>query len=264
MGRLTAISTVAALFVVVAAFAATEDFEWSGGSGAKALEISNVSGDIDVNVGGDAVVVRATKNAATPEALKGVNVEVREKGSKVIVETEYPKHAKGESNIRIDFDVTLPEGVELAASTVSGDVTVAGVKTVEASTVSGTVNVSGAYEKASVSTVSGDAIIDNPSGATKRLAVETVEGDIEAKASLPDGGGDYVFSAVDGDIILTLSGNLDNYDVELDSLSGEVKTDLPIKKESKFVGTEYEGSAGAGSNEINVSTVSGSITLKTE
>jgi DUF4097 and DUF4098 domain-containing protein YvlB len=263
MGRFAIVSIVGVL-CAVAAFAATEDFEWSGGSGAKALEISNVSGDINVNVGGDVVVVRATKNAATPEALKGVNFEVREKGSKVIVETEYPKHAKDESKIRVDFDLTLPEGVELAASTVSGDVTVTGVKTVKASTVSGTVGVSGAYEEASVSTVSGDAIIDNPSGPTKRLAVDTVQGDIEAKVSLPDGGGDYAFSAVEGDITLTLSGELGNYDVELDSLSGEVETDLPLKKESGFVGTGYEGSAGAGSNEIDVSTVSGSITLKTE
>lgn len=264
MGRLATVSAVAALFVVGAAFAATEDFEWSGGSGAKALEISNVSGDINVNVGGDVVFVKATKTAATPEALEGVNVEVREKGSTVIVETEYPKHTKGESKIRVDFDVTLPEGAELTASTVSGDVTVMGVKTVEASAVSGTVNVSGAYEKASVSTVSGDAIIDNPSDPTKRLAVETVEGDIDAKVSLPDGGGDYAFSAVDGDVTLTLSGNLDNYDVKLGSLSGEVETDLPLKKESGFVGTEYDGSAGAGSNEISVSTVSGSIKLKTK
>jgi DUF4097 and DUF4098 domain-containing protein YvlB len=263
MGRLTAISIAAALCVVTA-FAATEDFEWSGGSGAGALEISNVSGDIDVNVGGDVVVVKATKNAATPETLKGVNVEVREKGSKVIVETEYPKHTKGESKIRVDFDVTIPEGVELAATTVSGDVTVTNVKTVEASAVSGTVNVSGAYEKASVSTVSGDAVIDNPSGPTKRLAVNTVQGDIEAKVSLPGGGGDYAFSAVDGDITLTLSGDAVDYDVELASLSGNVETELPLKKESGFVGTEYEGTAGAATNDIDVSTVSGSITLKTK
>jgi hypothetical protein len=264
MGRLTTVLAVAALFTVAAAFAVTEKFEWSGGSSAKALEISNISGDIYVNVGGNVVIVKATKTGTTPEALNDVDVEVREKGNKVIVETEYSKHTKGESKISVDFDVTVPEGVKLTASTVSGDVTVADINVIEISAVSGTVNVSKAYKDVEVSVVSGDAIINNPVEPTEKIDVETVEGDVEAKVSLPAGDGDYVFSSVDGDITLALSGDVDNYDVELGSLSGKIETELPLKKESGFVGTEYEGSAGAGTNDISVSTISGSITLKTK
>jgi DUF4097 and DUF4098 domain-containing protein YvlB len=263
MGRLTAISIAAAL-CVVAAFAATEDFEWSGGSGAEALEISNVNGDINVNVGGDVIVVKATKTGTTAEALSDVDIEVREKGTRVIVETEYPKHTKGESKIRVDFDVTLPEDVELAAATVNGDVTVTGVGVVKITTVNGGANVSEAYEKVKVSTVNGDAVIENSAAPTEYIDVETVEGDVEAEVSLPDSGGDYAFSSVGGDITLTLSGDAVDYDVELASLSGNVETELPLKKESGLVGTEYEGTAGAATNDIDISTVSGSITLKTE
>jgi DUF4097 and DUF4098 domain-containing protein YvlB len=258
------IGLVALITVAVDAYAEKEEFEWSGGSGAKTFIISNVNGDIRVTAGGDAVVIKAKKTSDVPEDLDEVDIVVNEVGSTVEVTAEYPERYFEELNVEVEFDIKIPENVKLRAYVVSGDVTVSDVASAGIESTSGDVNVFKAYEYVKVSAVSGTIIVDNEDYPTEYLKASTVSGNIDLNLSLSESDGVYEISSVSGDVSVNLFGEVTNYDAEIESLSGTVETGLPLEKESGLVRTSYEGTAGAGTNGIDISTVSGSIKLKTE
>ena len=70
------------------------------------------------------------------------------------------------------------------------------------------------------------------------------------------------FSSVSGNVNVTLPGNLDA-EVQMSSLSGSLKTDFPIEvKERRYgPGRSAQGRVGNGSRTLNVSAVSGSVSL---
>jgi DUF4097 and DUF4098 domain-containing protein YvlB len=246
----------------VGARAGKEDFEWSGGSGAKTFIVRNVNGDINVTARGDVIVIKAKKTSDDPEDLGKVDIVVSEVGSTVEAAVEYPERPLEDPNVKVDFDVKIPENVKLRAYVVSGDVTVSGVSSASIESTSGNVNVSEGYEYVKVSAVNGTVIVDNEDYPTEYLKATTVNGNIGLNLSLPESDGEYGISSVHGDISVNLFGEANNYDAEIESLSGTVETELPLEEESGIVGTIYEGTAGAGTNEIDIYTVSGSIMLK--
>lgn len=261
---------IALIAVPALAVEKTEGFEWSGGADAKILEVTNLSGEIKVTTGGDLVVIKATKVAKSdsePEAVKGlekVSIKVEEKPDKVEVVVDYPKVLTGLEDVRVNFDITLPEGIKLITHSVSGDISVDGVAVMEIESVNGDINISRGFEDINISVVSGDIKIDNTGKASENLNVSAVNGEIELTVSLPESGGKYSLSAVSGAIKLTIQGSTENYDINVDTISGSVDSDLPLEKTGGFVGAEYNAKAGAGDNQISISTVSGSVKIITQ
>lgn len=254
---------VVLIAVPALAVEASEGFEWSGGADAKILEVTNLSGEIKVTTGGNLIVIKATKIAKSDSEteaekdLEKTTIKVEEKPDKVEVVVKH-------QNVLVNFDITLPKGVKLITHSVSGDISVDGVAVMEVESVNGDVNISKGFEDINVSVVSGDLKIDNTGKASENLNVSAVNGEIELTASLPESGGKYSLSAVSGVIKLTIQGSTENYDINVDTISGSVSSDLPLEKTGGFVGAEYKAKAGAGDNQISISTVSGSVKIITQ
>jgi len=80
-----------------------EEFEWSGGKTANELEVVNANGDLTVNAGGDAISVKAVKQATSKEYLEGLEIIVKENGKKITIEVDYPSHKLFEREVSFDF-----------------------------------------------------------------------------------------------------------------------------------------------------------------
>ena len=109
--------------------------------------LHNVSGEITVTgVDGDDLTIRATKRvagrgSAAADALDRVEIDIEERGNRVIVETDYPRHRRSflqslgnllggggrEPFVAVDYLVTVPRGTAVAVESFDGDVTVEGV-----------------------------------------------------------------------------------------------------------------------------------------
>ncbi len=265
MGKVMTLVVVAALAAFpAAAAAASETFEWAGGASARELVLSNATGDVNVAVAGDEITVTATKTAAEASVLADVVVEVEEKGDAVRVKVEYPKDVGRAEDVRVDFEVTVPPGLErLDVSVARGNVAAAGVPEVKVSVASGNVGIVGAYKTVNVSVADGGVTVENAGRPTERADLSTVGGALAFAVVLPEAGAAYHLSTVSGDVSVTLSGNVANYDVAANTVSGKVTSTLPLKKYGGLVGNSYKGRAGEGGNAIRVNVVKGSVDIST-
>jgi hypothetical protein len=258
--------TAAVLCVLVPAGAfaavASESFEWTGGAGARALEVSHAAGVVNVAVGGDEVVVRAEKKSESVAALAAVSITVEEKGDAVVVGVKYPEDKEVESDVTVDFNISVPESVVRAeVASASGEVVIAGVAEVAARTASGGVTVTGAYDEVRVTTASGSVAVDNSGEPTKRVFVNDVSGAVKLWLELPAEGADYEVSNVSGSLELKLTGDTANYDVALHAITGQVDSAFPLEWSGGPAGRTYAGRAGAGTNHIAINTISGSVAI---
>ena len=109
--------------------------------------LGNISGEITVTgVDGDDLTIRATKRvagrgSAAADALDRVEIDIEERGNRVVVETDYPRHRRsflqslasllrgGERVpfVAVDYLVTVPRDTGVAIESFDGDVTVEGV-----------------------------------------------------------------------------------------------------------------------------------------
>lgn len=169
------------------------------------LELKNISGDIQVTVGSgrDVVieVLRVSRGRTESDAARGlqeVQVAIDLRGERGSADITYPR---GNTPYRVNatYTVTAPAGTRITARSISGDVSVKGIKgDVAAETVSGSVTVSdGRVSKAQ--SISGDIRIADVEGSTalnassvsgsvslqrvqaRRVAVDAVSGDIHAE-----------------------------------------------------------------------------------
>ena len=110
------------------------------------FSLGNVSGQITVTgVDGDDLTIRATKRvagrgSAAADALDRVEIDIEKRGSRVIVETDYPRRRRSflqslaslfsggvrEPFVAVDYLVTVPRGTAVAVESFDGDVTVDG------------------------------------------------------------------------------------------------------------------------------------------
>jgi DUF4097 and DUF4098 domain-containing protein YvlB len=272
MSRAIAISATVLCVLVPAGVLAgvSETFEWSGAAEVKELKIENVSGDIDVEVAGEEIKLIATKKAEDKTALERTAIVVMKSGHIVEVKVNYGDGSdeagdvENQNGAAVDFVVTVPAGLErLELTTASGDITTAGVPHVKAGAASGDLDISGAFEKASARTAQGDITIKNEGEATSRINVEAVSGDVDVNAALPAADAKYRVSTVSGNVELALSGETGNYDVDVDLISGKCESDLPLERGGGVVGGSYSGRAGAGTNDVKISTVNGDVEIST-
>jgi hypothetical protein len=233
------------------------DFYWAGTlSEGQVLEVRGVNGPIRAGAAvGSEVQVRAHTRARRSDP-SSVRIEVDEHAGGVTVCAVYPTPAGarahgcesgergsmnvGKNDVRVEFEVLVPEGVDFVARTVNGDIEALGLgREVRATTVNGDVDIQ-----------------------TNGFArAETVNGDIDAMLGAGDPAGDAVFETVNGSITLDVPDNL-NADLSAKWLNGRFESVLPFTVDGRTGRWSASGTLGAGGRDVALRTVNGSIRIR--
>ena len=237
-----------------------------------AVDLTQIAGDVRVVTGrGNEIRVEAIKRVRHRDAeeakrlLSALRIEVTQVGNRVEIRTIYPRTTGTRNwNGSVDYTLTVPQSAAVASKTVSGDVSVSGVRgEVRAETVSGDVDVTDTPNLVVAKTVSGDVRARDIAAATltlgtvsgtviatglkvrtldagsvsgnlqlsdlevERLTAKTLSGDIEFAGSLARGGR-YEFHAHSGNVRLTLPSNTTGFDMDASTFSGSVRSDFPV------------------------------------
>lgn len=223
-------------------------------SGTPKLDLSNVSGQVEISQGETGIVevswVRHDNN---------VKVEVEQKGNRIYVQVDYPKKYRNKGGV--DFTVLFPEQGDLEIQSVSGDIKVDGISgELEIGTVSGNLDVTHSSGELELSTVSGNLTVASLVDA--KLEAASVSGNVNYEGNFE--GGEHEFSSTSGNLFLTVTEGA-SFEVEGSSLSGNMKIDidgLEIEKE-KYTGfKQLSGSVGSGRSKVELSTISGQIKIQ--
>lgn len=238
--------------------------------------------------------------------LQLVQVEVSERAGRAEVRTRYPRNEEGQRNNRRNYNVsvaytiTAPEGAQITAKSISGDISVRDIKgelalesvsgnikvanggrVANAKSVSGEVeltdtSVDGSLNASSVSgtvmlrkvkarrldlgSVSGDVVVEDVE--CDRVSGQSVSGDVRFSGVLASGGR-YELTSHSGEVRVAVSGNT-GFEVEANSFSGSVRSDLPVTLQGagRRAGQRaMRGVYGDGSAMLDLNTFSGSILI---
>jgi hypothetical protein len=227
------------------------DFHWKGDVDAgKSVEVRNINGAIHVEAASGEVRVEATKSSEHGDDVRvqavehdgGVTICVLYPGMKMDQDGSCRSSGGGghHSDVSVDFQVFLPEGVRFIGHTVNGNIRTAPLKSeVEAYTVNGSINVD----------------------ASHAARARTVNGSIKASIAEPEGSDSLEFETVNGSITLTLPEKIDA-DLNASTVNGQIRTDFPLAVRTGLgPGSSLQGRLGDGGRSITLTTVSGSIRL---
>jgi hypothetical protein len=253
------------------------------------LRVRNVSGETSITAAGAAgeikVVARKRVSASSEDRakrlLKNLEVRMEKRGDELFVEPHLYEQERGWLDLfrgkrfRVDFDITVPSECAVDAQTVSGELSVEGIRgPLEIQTVSGDVrleDVQGPMRLKSVSgdvdcrryvghlegnTVSGDVTI-----AATRLRssqLHTVSGDVQVEGRL-DPRKEHRFKTISGDVELDLAEP--DSTIEYRTASGDVECELPARI-VRHGRKEYSVVIGGGHGHVGVKTVSGDLTVR--
>lgn len=253
------------------------------------LRVRNVSGETSITAAGASgeirVVARKRVNASSEDRAKRLlqNLEVRmeKRGDELLVEPHLYEQERGWLDLfrgkrfRVDFDITVPAECAVDTQTVSGELSVEGIRgPLEIQTVSGDVrleDVQGPMRLKSVSgdvdcrryvghlegnTVSGDVTI--AAARLRSSQLHTVSGDVQIEGQL-DPRKEHSFKTISGDVELALAEA--DATIEYRTASGDVECELPariVRRGRK----EYSVVIGAGHGHVGVKTVSGDLTVR--
>lgn len=177
----------------------------------------------------------------------------------------------------VSGDLKVDSGGRLSlAKTVSGDVVISGVTAEEPlviSSMSGSVTLKSLKARyVDVNSVSGDIVIRDAS--CERAELQTLSGNVEYAGQIMKNGR-YDLKAHSGDIRIAVRGDI-GFDVDANSFSGEIKSELPIKNEVQneqedvYAGgvrvhmpkrAAFRGTYKDGSATIELTTFSGNIVI---
>ena len=151
-----------------------------------------------------------------------------------------------------------------AAKSISGDVEIADTEIegqLEASSVSGQVTIRGVKARSlEAGAVSGNVLVQDVT--CERIEAQTVSGDVQFAGDLVRAGR-YELSSHSGNVTVALSGNT-GFEVEATSFSGSVRSDLKLQSEGddrRRHQRTLRGVHGDGSAVLDLTTFSGSIVI---
>ncbi|MDH4032074.1 MAG: DUF4097 domain-containing protein, partial [Chromatiales bacterium] len=257
------------------------------------VEISNVSGDIEVR-GWDREQVQVTGTLGRGSERLVFDVD----GRRTLIKVEVPNKSRNVEST--ELFVKVPEGSRVAVTGVSSDISVAGVRgaqriqsvsgeievevfeeDVEAKTVSGDFDVTGHDQTAllTLTTVSGDGRVKNirgelvvqsvtgsldiASSELDRARLRTTNGDIDLRTGLAKGAR-FDMEAINGDLRLDILGSPDaEFDIE--TFNGSIDNAFgpdPVRTSKYAPGRELRFTHGEGNARIRIKTLNGGITLR--
>jgi DUF4097 and DUF4098 domain-containing protein YvlB len=238
---------------VVEGPARTSDFRWQGRVAAgRTVEIKGVNGSIRATGGsGDQVEVVATRRGrrSDPET---VQIKTFEHDGGITICALYPStdsaHPneclpgdKGRMNsknndVNVEFVVTVPAGVRLAARTVNGAIDASGLTAdAEAETVNGSITV-------------------RTSGVAR---AETVNGSVDASMGRADWSSDLAIKTVNGSIDITLPASASTT-VDAETVNGRIESAFTVDG-GRSTKRHLSGTIGGGGRGLSLETVNGSI-----
>ena len=234
-------------------------FEWRGQlSSGQTLEIKGINGAVHASASGSGQAeVHATKSANRSDP-SSVRIQVVPHAGGVTICAVYPDVAGREPNTcdvgpnghsntnnndtQVQFDVRVPAGVRFVGRTVNGDVVGESLDgDAEGHTVNGSVRIS----------------------TTGTARANTVNGSLDLSMGRTDWPEGAKFSTVNGGITLRVPSFL-NANLKASVLNGTIESDLPISVTGTVSRRKLEGTIGNGGQELQLSTVNGSIRLKTQ
>jgi len=215
----------------------------------QSVTIGDVNGSVRVRVG-DRLSIHAVKRAdhSDPNAV-AIHVETGADG--IVVCVRYPpdanrgcgdhrvSHDSRDNDTSVEFDVVVPHGVRLDASTVNGSLDVVGETVEDLTTVNGSIRAE-ARDLQRATTVNGSIAATLLERSRSPLVAKTVNGSIHI--TLPAGSG-----------------------VALDArtLTGGISADgVTVQRPQFGPGAHANGTLGDGSRSVTLATVNGSITLR--
>jgi hypothetical protein len=254
--RLRWLPLVAVLLTAAAPAAAAQDFRWSGSlPQGKAVEIRGINGDVVAGPsGGNTIEVTAQKTAHRDDP-SSVQIEVVQSESGVTICAVYPNRENSRPNeceaggghtnvqnsdVRVNFTVKVPAGIQFSGNTVNGDV--------EAERLSGDL---------ALHTVNGGITFST----TGHAQASTVNGSIRGEIGRADWSDSLALKTVNGSVTVTLPSSL-NADFKASTVNGDIQTDFPLTLSGRVSRRRLEGTIGNGGRELTISTVNGGITLK--
>jgi hypothetical protein len=218
------------------------------------LEVKNVNGSISVS-SWDAdsasveaeIEVRASSRRDAEEFLQDVEIEIREIGTRLIVEAKHPRTGTGfwewilgrrSPEVSIEFRLRLPRKCDASLRTVNGAIHVEGVSgTLSLSTTNGQIEARDVAGEVDASTVNGS------------LRIELTKVDPRARME---------FKTVNGSIRLYLPEDA-RVDLDASTVNGRIDTDFPLQVSGKYVGQHLTGSLNGGGSSLRLRTVNGGI-----
>lgn len=237
--------------------ASAQDYRWSGRlADGQAVELKGINGDIRVvSAQGSEIelVAEARGRKSDPSTVRIERVEHDQGLTFCAVyptpEGERPNRCEpgsdGRMNTRrndvsVDFELRLPDAIDLVARTVNGDVF--------ADDLGGDVV---------AMTVNGDIEVSTEGFAQ----AETVNGDIDVRMDDADFERGADFSTVNGSITLDVADAVDA-DVRASWLNGGFESDLPFTIDGRIGKRSARGTLGDGGAELRLETVNGSIRIR--
>ena len=251
------------------------------------LHLRNVSGESRITVGSDGEIhvrarkrVRGASEDRAKRLLENVEVRMEQSGDEVSVRPHLYEQDRGwldlfrGGRVAVDFDIAVPRGTRIDASTVSGDLAVQGTRgPLEVQSVSGDVRLADVQGPIRLKTVSGDVSGTDVAGALDANSVSgdlnfdrcrihgcevvTVSGDFHLAGEL-ETVREHRFKTISGDVALDLGGR--SYDVRFKTLSGDLDCTLggTVTGEGK---RDKHVIVGDGLTRVMVKTVSGDLEL---
>lgn len=247
--------------------------------------------------GGTVVVAGAEKNEIRVHArTENGAIRFTSSGARASLE---PSSGRGCSDGR--FEVTVPVGTKVSATTWSGSVSVRGVRgDIEAHAQSGDVQVHDAGDRLDIETLSGDVMVGGVKGEStintvsggitltgargdvtaesvsgdldlrdvvaRQIRAHTTSGDITFLGAILDAGR-YEFTTHSGEVTLSLPGDI-GAELSVSTFNGGIESDFPITLRAGEHGIgaaqakRLSFTVGRGTARIIAETFSGDITLK--
>jgi len=246
---------------------AADEFRWTGRVAlGQAIEIKGLNGDIDAQpASGDQIEVIANKRAHRTDPGE-VRIQVVEHSNGVTICALYPNEDASQPNVcvpgpgeghrnqsvanyrnnvrnndvRVDFKVRVPAGVEFIGRTVNGGIAARSLASnVESRTVNGSINIS----------------------TTGYAQANTVNGEISASLGNTNWPGLLEFRTINGEISVSLPPSLSTV-VNADTFNGGISSDFPLASSQTVSTKRLSGIIGAGGRELILKTLNGSINLR--
>lgn len=252
-------SALATSAIAPAAQAQRGDFHWEKALAAGSqVSIQNINGEIKVvpSASGKVEVTGIKRGnsrsfdrikADVQETSRGVTICVlRDDGDDYC--DDRGVHSRGHSGrdwerLSMSLEVAVPANVTVSASTVSGDIDMAGV-----------------HGDVTAGSVSGDIRLDRLHASSVRA--NTVSGDVDVRVEELSGNGDFVFHSVSGDVTLEVPRNF-GADLSMSTVSGDINSDFPITiGNGRMSRRSLSARIGGGGRKLDVSTVSGDLKLR--
>lgn len=234
-------------------------FEWNGRvTGDGWLRLRNYNGDVRITAGtSDRIEVVGTRRWDEDGNPEAVRFEVKQEGNDVVICALWETRDRGEATcgrryrledvtrrarrVSVRFEVKLPRGVKVDASTINGDV-----------------DLDGATAPARAASINGSVDLRTTTGPAE---ASSVNGSVRAEMASLAGTESLEFTSVNGSVTVIVPDGTDA-DLEMSTVNGEFRTDFPLTMRGRFNTRRVEGTIGRGGRTLRLKTVNGDVELR--